>query len=136
MKNDEDEYMGAYPSDTKIIKGWAIWIAAFLIVVSVITFIGSRMVRTADNGVAHYEEFTTLYQTCQRINTDLCNLNELPATDRQFEQFSKTQQVFTLRKQLNRWVEDYNAKSRMINRSLWKSDDLPYQLSLDQFTCH
>jgi hypothetical protein len=61
---------------------------------------------------------------------------DLPESDKMFEQFSKTQRINTLKTQLNRWVEEYNAKSKMINHSLWKSSELPYQLNTNQFNCY
>ena len=112
------------------------WVIALVFVVSGITWLCNRSVSVVDNAIIHYEEFQELYNTCTKLNTDLCNMKDLPDTDKMFEQFSKIQRMNTLRTQLNRWVEDYNGKSKMWNRSLWKSNSLPYQLEVNQFNCY
>lgn len=88
---------------------------------------------SVDNSVVSYEEYQNLYNTCSKLNTDLGNMQAMPENDKSFEQFSKAQRILTIKTNLNRWVEDYNAKSKMINKSLWKSSKLPYQLSVDDF---
>lgn len=92
--------------------------------------------KSVDNAVISYEEYTEIYHSCAKINTDLCNMRSMPETDKSFEQFSKAQRINTLKTQLNNWVEQYNAKSKMINRSVWKSSSLPYQLHCEEFTCY
>ena len=89
-----------------------------------------------DDAVQNYEQFQDIFNTCQKLNTDLCNIKKLPETDKMFEQFSKAQRILAIQTNLNRWVEDYNAKSKMWGRSLWKSSALPYQLSTNQFNCN
>lgn len=89
-----------------------------------------------DKIISNYEEFQSIYNTCVKLNTDLCNMQKVPETDKMFEQFSKEQRMLQLRTSLNRWMEEYNAKSKMITRELWKSSALPYQLSTDQFKCY
>jgi hypothetical protein len=91
---------------------------------------------TMDTAFIRYEEFQELYNTCDKINTDICNMRDMPDDDKSFEQFSKPQRINTLKTQLNRWVQDYNAKSKMWNRSMWKSAKLPYQLDVNQFNCY
>lgn len=88
------------------------------------------------DAVIVYEEFQEIYNTCNKLNTDLCNMKSLDEKDVMFEQFSKAQRINTIKTQLNRWVEDYNAKSKMFGRSLWKSSQLPYQLTNEQFSCN
>lgn len=88
------------------------------------------------DAVQNYEEFQEIYNTCSKLNTDLCNMKDLPENDKMFEQFSKAQRVLAIKTQLNRWVEDYNAKSKMWGRALWKSNELPYQLTNEQFNCN
>ena len=112
------------------------WFIAVMFIVSGVAWFFSRSVDVVDNGIVHYEEFQELYNTCSKINTDLCNMKELPETDKMFEQFSKAQRVNTLKTNLNRWVEEYNGKSKMFNRSIWKSSSLPYQLQVNQFNCY
>ena len=63
-------------------------------------------------------------------------MKDVPETDPMFSQFSKAQRILSLRTSLNRWIEDYNAKSKMWGRSLWKSNSLPYQLSNQEFNCN
>jgi len=50
--------------------------------------------------------------------------------------FSKSERINAIRQNMNRWIEEYNAKSRMITRSAWKSGSLPYQLSTSDFSCY
>lgn len=89
-----------------------------------------------ETAVQNYEEFQEIYNTCVKLNQDLCNYKDLDENDKMFEQFSKTQRILQIKTQLNRWVEDYNAKSKMWGRSLWKSSSLPYQLTNQEFTCN
>lgn len=127
-------------SDTEDIgsfgKRWFIYlIAASIFFTGAYWFLG-RTVDVVDNGIVHYEEFQELYNTCQKINTDLCVMKDMPEQDKMFEQFTKSQRVLSLKTNLNRWAQDYNAKSKMLNRSLWKSSTLPYQISVDEFNCY
>lgn len=87
-----------------------------------------------DDATIVYEEYQEIFNTTTRLNTDLGNMQSLPETDKMFEQFSKAQRINTIKTQLNRWVEDYNAKSKMWGKSLWKSQSLPYQLDVNQFS--
>lgn len=117
-----------------------IWIfVVFIILVilfsGLINF-GNRVASTTDPMLIRYEEFQEIYNTCVKLNTDLCNMRGTPAEDKMFEQFSKTQRILALQTQLNKWVEDYNAKSKMWNRALWKSSSLPYQLTTSEFNCY
>lgn len=128
--------MENYNEEKKYAKGIIYWFIGLIFVLSAVTFICNRAVSTVDNGIIRYEEFQELYNTCVKINTDLCNMKDLPDTDKMFEQFSKVQRINTLRTNLNRWVEEYNAKSKMWNRALWKSSALPYQLQTNQFNCY
>lgn len=122
--------------ETRWAKRALIWFIVLIMAVSAIYWFANRSVQVVDNGIIHYEEFQDLYNTCDKINTDLCNMSSLPENDKMFEQFSKAQRMNTLRTNLNRWVQDYNAKSNMWNRSLWKSKALPYQLDVKQFNCY
>lgn len=122
--------------DEKLIKRIFLWVIGIVVFLSVIGWLMTRTVATVDNGILHYEEFQEIYNSCNKINLDLCNMKDLPESDKMFEQFSKQQRLNTLRTQLNRWTEEYNAKSKMFNRSIWKSNSLPYQLSTNQFNCY
>lgn len=109
-----------------------------IIILSLITFGIKKCTQTAhvEDAVVVYEEFQEIYNTCSKLNTDLCNMQSIPESDKMFEQFSKAQRVNQIKTNLNRWVEDYNAKSNMFGRSLWKSSSLPYQLNTNQFSCN
>ena len=89
-----------------------------------------------NDSVQTYEQFQELYNSCSKLNTDLCNMKALPNNDKMFDQFSKAQRINAIKTQLNRWVEDYNAKSKMWGKALWKSKELPYQLTNEQFSCN
>lgn len=114
------------------------WFIALVVVTSIITFWISKAKEAThiNDAVQTYEEFQEIYNTCTKLNTDLCNMKSLDDKDVMFEQFSKVQRVNTIKTQLNKWVEEYNAKSKMWGRSLWKSNQLPYQLQVDQFSCY
>ena len=87
-----------------------------------------------DDATIVYEEFQDIYNTCNKLNTDLGNMQSLPGNDAMFLQFSKAQRINTIKTNLNRWVEEYNSKSKQYGRSLWKSTSLPYQLSVNDFS--
>lgn len=87
-----------------------------------------------DNALTNYQEFQDIYNTCSKLNTDLSIIEETPADDAQFAQFSKAQRINAIKSNLNRWVEQYNANSKKWNQAMWKSKDLPYQLDVDQFS--
>ena len=87
-----------------------------------------------DDATIVYEEYQEIYNTCQKLNTDLSIIQATPETDKQFDQFSKAQRLNAIKQNLNRWVEDYNGKSKMWGRALWKSKTLPYQLSVTDFS--
>jgi len=93
-------------------KFWWLIILTF-VGLSILTWICTRTSQTIDYAIINYEEFQDTYNTCVKLNTDLCNMKDLDPKDPMFDQFSKNQRVNTLRTQLNRWVEDYNAKSKM-----------------------
>ena len=86
-----------------------------------------------EDGNEKYEEFYSMYSTCQKLDSDIGVTIELPDSDATFSQFSKAQRVGMLKMQLNRWINEYNSKSRMTSRKLWKSTDLPYQLNSSDF---
>lgn len=128
--------MEDFKQETRFIKKIILWLIAAGFVVSAITWFFSRSTKVIDAGIVHYEQFQEIYNTCTKLNKDLCNMKELPDNDKMFEQFSKAQRINTLRSQINRWSEDYNAKSKMFNRSIWKSSALPYEISPNQFNCY
>ncbi len=130
--------MDDYKNDITIGKKIVYWFIGVLVVISIIGFWinKAKQVTHIDDAVQNYEQYQEIYNTCIKLNTDLCNIKELPENDKMFEQFSKAQRILAIKTNLNRWVEDYNAKSKMWGRSLWKSSSLPYQLSTTQFPCN
>lgn len=120
--------------EIKQIKGLYIWIIGVLLAVSAIVWFAERSDRVVTNGIADYNEFQEIYNTTQRLNTDLGNMQAMPDSDVSFQQFSKPQRILTIKGQLNKWVEEYNAKSHMWNKSMWKSGKLPYELHVTDFS--
>ena len=130
--------MEEFKEETRFIKKFVYWFIGISLLISIGSFIVHK-VREAtriDTAVINYEEYQEIYNTCSKINTDICNMKDVPETDPMFGQFSKSQRILALKTQLNRWVEEYNAKSKMWGRSLWKSSELPHQLSTNEFYCN
>jgi hypothetical protein len=131
-----------YKEETRYGKRIFLWvIGVFLITGAVVAtcnlaWSSAKKATHAEDAVIVYEEFQEIYNTCSQLNTDLCNMKDVPETDKMFEQFSKPQRVLAIKTNLNRWVETYNAKSKMWGRSLWKSSKLPYELSVNEFNCY
>lgn len=90
--------------------------------------------KSMENAVISYDEYQDIYATCQQLNSDLGVIRDTPDDDGQFSQFSKSQQINTKKQQLNRWINDYNAKSKHIDKKWWKSSELPYSLNSNQFS--
>lgn len=111
-----------------------LWVIGVFLALIVILWFFNRSERIVSTGIIRYEEFQEIYNTCQKLNTDLAIIQQTSETDRQFEQFSKEQRLNAIKQNLNRWVEDYNAKSKVWTRSMWKSNTLPYQLSVNDFS--
>jgi hypothetical protein len=124
--------------DLKFAKRFIYWVIGLSIVLSIFG-LGVRSCKKAthiEDAVIVYEEYQEIYNTCSKLNTDLCNMKSLPEDDKMFEQFSKAQRILAIQTNLNRWVEEYNSKSKMWGRNLWKSNELPYQLNVNQFNCN
>jgi|ERR1041385_2445667 hypothetical protein len=101
-----------------------------------LVFLPAALVEKAtdpDAIISNYEEFQNIYNTCQKLDADLKTIRATPDSDPMFAQFSKGAMVAAKRQQMTRWVNEYNAKSKMINRNLWKSKALPYQLNEEDF---
>ena len=130
--------MSEYNQEVRFLKRIVYWVIGLSILLSIGGFVIYKMreVTRIDTAVQNYEEFQEIYNTCTKINTDICNMKDVPETDPMFSQFSKAQRILSLRTSLNRWIEEYNAKSKMWGRSLWKSNSLPYQLSNQEFNCN
>ena len=89
--------------------------------------------KSMENAVISYDEYQDIYATCQQIDMDLEVVKATPADDPQFAQFSKEQRINALKMNLNRWIQDYNAKSKHIDKKLWKSKELPQTLTTNFF---
>jgi len=87
-----------------------------------------------DDATQIYETFQEEYNTCLKLNEDLGNIKQVPDSEQMFHQFSKAQRLTQIRNQINRWMEDYNGKSKMLGRANWKSSRLPYELTSNQFS--
>jgi hypothetical protein len=124
--------------EVRFLKRIVYWFIGVSLVLSIGGFVIHKMREATriDTAVQNYEEFQEIYNTCTKLNTDICNMKDVPETDPMFSQFSKAQRILTLRTSLNKWIEEYNAKSKMWGRSLWKSNSLPYQLSNQEFNCN
>ena len=122
--------------DTFKIMGVVLLILVFGFVVSTVMRSCNQAVTAThvDDATAVYEEYQEIYNTCQQLNENLAVVQATPSDDAQFTQFSKQAQLNSIKMKLNRWVEDYNAKSLMWGRSNWKSAKLPYQLDVNQFS--
>jgi len=94
----------------------------------------NHVYNSMENAVISYDEYQDIYATCNKINTDLGIIQSTPGNDKQFDQFSKAQRINSTKQNLNRWVEEYNAKSKHIDKKVWKSSALPYQLDVNQFS--
>lgn len=120
--------------ETKFIKHLILWtVLLFVLVGAGLAFVNTTS-QVASTAVVRYEEFQEIYNTCQKINTDLGTIKAVDETDRMFANFSKSALIVQKRQQLSRWVEEYNAKSKMWTRSMWKSDALPYELNVNMFS--
>jgi len=130
--------MENFKNEITLTKKLFYWIISISIIFSAIGFLVHKAKEAThiNDAVQNYEQFQEIYNTCVKLNTDLCNMEALSETDKMFEQFSKAQRILVIQTNLNRWVEDYNAKSKMWGRNLWKSNSLPYQLSVSQFQCN
>lgn len=95
-----------------------------------------KVFTNVENSIIYYEEFQEIYNTTQKLDEDLCVMLELDENDQMFDQFSKQQRITQIKSNLNRWVSEYNAKSRSINRNVWKSESLPHTLYITQFKCY
>lgn len=92
-----------------------------------------HVTNSMENAVITYDEYQDIYTTCEQLNSDLGVIKDTREDDPQFLQFSKQQRINTLKQQLNRWVNEYNAKSKHIDKKWWKSSELPYSLDVNQF---
>ena len=93
-----------------------------------------HVTNSMENAVISYDEYQDIYNTCLQLNNDLGVIKSTPDDDSQFSQFSKSQRLNAIKQNLNRWIAEYNAKSKHIDKKWWKSNSLPYELSQNQFS--
>lgn len=86
-----------------------------------------------DHIINSYEEYEEMYAACEKICDDLrvLDASEVDKTSG----FSKEERIIAMEQNLNRWIREYNAKSRMITRNMWKSETLPHSLKRTDFNC-
>lgn len=130
---DENKEMSFFHGWVK--RYWFLWIGT-LVAISIAGFIFTRSVQVVDTGLVRYQEFQEIYNTCESLKTKICNLKDIPDSDTMFQNNpSKAAQINGLRNNLARWVNEYNAKSKLINFNVWKSNNLPYELNVERFDC-
>lgn len=127
------KYDNELKDEANYTKWWIIWSFIFLCILSGVGLFMSRSVQILDTAIIRYEEFQEIYNTCKKIDIDLGTIRAVNENDRMFASFSKEAMIANKKQQLSRWVEEYNAKSRMWNRALWKSHALSYQLMVEEF---
>ena len=84
-----------------------------------------KTVEAVNTGITQYEEFYSIYNTVLKLKEDIKTINELD------EFVSKSATLMGKKQLLNRWISEYNAKSSMVNREVWKGTSLPYKLEID-----
>ena len=92
-----------------------------------------HVTNSMENAVISYDEYQDIYNTCIQLDNDLNVMKATPENDPQFSQFSKTQRVNAIKTNMNRWIAEYNAKSKHIDKKWWKSNSLPQELTTNQF---
>jgi len=134
----DSSYDKEYKNEVSFFRKHLVWIVLFFMVLSTVGWMVHKATNVADsvidNALINYEQFQEVYNTCSKLNSDLATIRTVPDSDKMFDSFSKQAMIANKKQQLGRWVEDYNAKSKMWNRSLWKSSSLPYQLNVNDFS--
>jgi hypothetical protein len=117
-----------------IIMGVFILLTVFTFTCNIVSLTTRHVYNSTANAVISYDYFQETYNSCLAVNDNLKVIKELPGDDEQFKQFTKSQRVSSLQQKLNGLIQDYNAKSREIDKNLWKSQSLPYQLHNSDFS--
>jgi len=126
--------MEKYRDEVKFTKRKLWWITGFVVIIVVVGWFLVKSGHITETAFINYEQFQEIYTTCSKLNTDLGIIRSLPEDDRMFESFSRSAVIANKQQQLTRWVEEFNAKSKMWHRSMWKSKSLPYQLNVQDFS--
>lgn len=124
-------------SEIKEATKWWVWAVAMIILTSVSIGVFNFVTKPAqvldrvtnpDHIITSYEDFQEMYNTTQSICTKISNLKELNS---ETSGFSKEERILAEQNNLSRWVEEYNAKSKMMTRNYWKSGSLPSTLNFN-----
>jgi len=109
-------------------KKWTKGIGIFLGIVAVylvISFFANifpfSLITKTVNAKAVIQNYEWFYDQYNQIQAQEANIEVLPPDASERPGMSMV---------LNRAIAEYNSKSRMITRNLWKADDLPYQIEL------
>lgn len=81
-----------------------------------------------DHIIQSYEEYENMYEACITLCSKISALESSNVND---PEFSTSERLLALQNLLDTRIGQYNAKSRMITKNMWKSKVLPYQLSRD-----
>lgn len=110
----------------------------FIVLVVLLSFMGwcgQQASKVAAPAVERYEEFQSMYNAAEASYQKMCQIERIPADDKMFDLISKAAQLQAQQSILTRWINEYNAKSKMWTRSVWKGGKLPYELSASSFNC-
>jgi len=134
MKMYQSKYDKEYKDESNFVKRNILWLVLLFVILGVGGWFFTTSTKVVDTAFIRYEEFQEIYNTCQKVNSDLAIIKNIPDNDPMFASFSKQAMLSNKKQQLTRWIEEYNAKSKMWNRAMWKSSSLPYQLDVSQFS--
>lgn len=84
---------------------------------------------TPDHIINSYEWYEESYSAIKNQCTQISILEK--STQKSSGGFSTSERILNLKNKLSSQVEEYNAKSRMITKSMWKSPKLPYQIDFN-----
>lgn len=127
------KYDTTYRDESRFAKKWILWVVGLVLVCGAIGWVCTRGESTVRTAIIQYEDFQEIYNTCQKIDADLATVRAVDDDDRMFDSFSKSAVIAQKKQLMTRWCEEYNARSKMWNRALWKSSSLPYQLDPTTF---
>ena len=114
--------------------------AGLFILVAVVLGITGKVVGVFDKVtnsthiISSYEEYEDMYAACEKISQDICVLEKSDVSET--AGFNKSERLLSYENKMNRWINEYNSKSRQIHKNLWKSSDLPHKLIRSDFTCN
>lgn len=125
-------------NDKRIFSGWWLLMVALVLLTSAIfatcNFMSKPLqvldkVTEPQHIISSYEDFQSIYDTCKDLCQKIENIKSSKVEN--MTGFSKDERILALENTLSRWVNEYNAKSKMITRNAWKSPSLPYSLTFN-----